>query len=214
MKNHDLNRFRELLPFYVNETLTDDNQVFMNNFLQQHPEFQIEVNFTHALRNSVKAVGKNRVEDAGLQRLLQTIRNDRACLQSAPTSWLQNLKESCRHWGLSPAFAVMTLVVAIQSVMLWGMYNADDSITTLNAYRSMPIVTNTADIKININPDTGFGNVVILLRQIGAHIVNGPSESGELWIALDDHRRFDEVIRQLQRTPGVVDAIVIDRNKH
>ncbi|MBE0437066.1 MAG: hypothetical protein IBX56_14840 [Methylomicrobium sp.] len=107
----------------------------------------------------------------------------------------------------------MTLIVAVQSMLLWGPYRIDDTKTPLTSYRSMPETTGTADIKITTDPGTDFGELVILLRQNGARIVNGPSESGELWLSLEERDQLDHVVQQLLGATGIMDVIVIERSE-
>jgi hypothetical protein len=207
MNGPELQRFRTLLPFWVNGTLSTDDQNFMTEFLKQHPELEAEVTFNQALRDAVKAVGQDRAADAGLQRLRQAIRETR---QTARTPWRQRWQVLCQSWGFTAAFAVMTMIVIIQSALLWQIRGS--TVSVLTDYRSMPEVSGTADIKITVNPDIGFGHLVILLRQNGARIVNGPSESGELWISLDDRTRLENVMQQLRRAEGVLDVMAVEAN--
>lgn len=207
MTDSDLHHFRELLPFWVNGTLDEDRQRFMREFLEHHPELQDEVDFNQALRHAVKAVGDGRSTEAGLERLLQAGRNVSG---GRSIGWLRQLKSLCHDWGLTPAFAVMTLIVAVQSLLLWGPFRILETETALTSYRSMPEVTGTADIKITVDPGADFGALVILLRQNGARIVNGPSESGELWLALDDRNQLDHVVQQLLGATGIMDVMPIE----
>jgi hypothetical protein len=207
--NQDLQRFRELLPFFANGTLNEVDKAFVVAYLAQHPEAQAEANFTQALRAAVKAVGSERREEAGLDRLLNNIRQNRR--QNKPPLWTR-WRHVCQDWGLTPAFAVVSTIAVIQSVALLDLWRQDQTASSLSAYRSIPEMTNTADLKISINPDADFGHLVILLRQSGTHIVNGPSESGELWLALDDRSQLDAVVQQLRSAAGVLDVMVIARS--
>lgn len=200
----NLQRFREELSFYVNETLDAETQSFMNDCLKQNPELQAEVEFARTFRRVVKSAGTNRREDEGLDRLLKAIEARQA--KSIKFKW-QRFLDSCSGWGLSPAFAVVAFVAVVQSVMLWESYKPVDILAEATQYRGMPERTATADIKLTISPEIAFGNLVILLRQVGAHIIEGPSESGELWIAFDDHSNISVPIEQLRTTPGIIDVI-------
>ncbi|HEY8159139.1 MAG TPA: hypothetical protein VIF10_10605 [Methylobacter sp.] len=202
----DLLRFREELPFYVNGTSGAESKAFMSECLNKQPDLQAEVEFTQALRSSVKLVGANRREDEGLDRLLQAIEAQQA--KTFTYRWKRFL-ESCSDWGLSPAFAAMAFIAVVQSVILWQSHITGDTLTNAAQYRSMSETVSAADMKLTINPDIGFGNLVVLLRQVGAHIVYGPSESGELWIALDDHSQLKTIAKQLRETPGIIDVIEV-----
>ncbi len=200
----DLQRFRELLPFFVNGTLNEEEQAFFATYLSQHPELQAEVDFAQTFRSAVKAVGSERNEEAGLERLMTSIHQSR---KPSKPSFLGRWQYHCRDWGFTPAFAAMSVIVIIQSAVLLERWQQP---VALSAYRSMPEATVQAQLKVIINPGANFGDLVILLGQAGCHIVNGPSESGELWLSVDDKSRLIEVSEMLQASPSVADLLIIN----
>lgn len=204
--SQDLQRFRELLPFFVNSTLNEADKAFVAEYLLQHPEAQAEVDFTQTLRTAVKAVGSERSEDAGLECLLKNIRQSR---QMSKPSLLERWQHYCRDWGFTPAFVAMSVIAMIQSAVLIERWHQDQTPTTLSTYRSITEATVQAQLKVIINPSANFGDLVILLRQTGCHIVNGPSESGELWLSVDDSNKLAEVSNILQSSPSVADLLII-----
>jgi hypothetical protein len=208
--NQDLQRFRELLPFFANGTLKEVDKAFVAAYLAQHPEAHAEADFTQALRAAVKAVGSERSEEAGLDRLLNNIRQNRR--QNKPPLWIR-WQLTCRDWGLTPAFAMMSAIAVIQSFALLDLWRQNQTASSLSAYRSIPEASAQAAIKLIISPGANFGDLVMLLRQTGCRIVNGPSESGELWLALDDKTRLKEVSKLLQSSPGVIDLLIIEATR-
>lgn len=211
MNTHsDLLRFRELLPFVVNGTLSEEDQPFMTAYIAAHPECQQEVDFAKALQNAVKATAATRPADAGLSRLLAAMQVQRV---NNFVHWWQSLKASCSDWGLTPAFAAMALVATVQGFLLWSIYQGDIVVSEISALRSVPEMTSPAELKLMINPGARFEELVLLLRQVGAHIVNGPSATGELWVSLDDPSRRDAVIQQLRNAPGVADVLSLDARR-
>ena len=204
--SQDLQRFRDLLPFFVNGTLNEADKAFVDAYLLQHPEAQTEVYFTQALRTAVKAVGSERNEDAGLEHLLKDIRQSR---KMSKPSFLERWQHHCRDWGFTPAFVAMSVIAMIQSAVLIERWHQEQTSATLSTFRSIPEATAQAHIKVIINPNANFGDLVILLRQTGCHIVNGPSESGELWLSVNDSNRLVEVSGILQSSPSVADLLII-----
>jgi len=208
--NEDLQRYRELLPFFVNGTLNEADNIFVDAYLVQHPEAQTEVNFTQALRITVKSVGSERNENAGLERLLKDIHQTR---KISKPSLLERWQIQCRDCGFTPAFVAMSVIVIIQSVVLIERWQQDQTLFSTATFRSIPEATAPAHIKVIINPNANFGDLVILLRQTGCHIVSGPSESGELWLSVDDKSRLVEVSEILQASPNVADLLIITPTK-
>ncbi len=204
--NQDLQRFNELLPFYVNGTLIEADKAFFESYLLQHPEAQDEVYFTQRLRTAVKAVGSERNEEAGLEHLLTAVRLSRKTIK---TSLLERWQQHFRDWGFTPAFVTVTVLMMIQSAVLIERWPQDQAPSTLTTYRNLPEMNAQAHFKIIILTNANFSDVVMLLRQAGCNIVNGPSESGELWLNIDDINRLTEVSELLKASAEVADVLVI-----
>ena len=94
--------FEELLPFYVNGTLSFEDKQFMQDYLIKFPELQAEVKFTEALRSAVKDEATQQVSEIGWGKLLKKYQE----FHKKPTL-IEHLKNACVKWGLSPAFAVV-----------------------------------------------------------------------------------------------------------
>ena len=204
--NQDLQRFSELLPFYVNGTLTEADKAFFESYLLQHPEAQDEVYFTQKLRTAVKAVGSERNEEAGLERLLTSVRLSR---KTTKTPLLERWQQYFRDWGFTPAFVTVAVLMMIQSAVLIERWPQDQAPSTLTTYRNLPEMSAQAHLKIIIRANANFSDVVMLLRQAGCSIVNGPSESAELWLNIDDSHRLAEVSELLKASAEVADVLVI-----
>ncbi|MEI6147036.1 MAG: hypothetical protein WCP66_11495 [Methylococcales bacterium] len=204
--NQDLQRFSDLLPFYVNGTLSEADKAFFESYLLKHPEAQDEVYFTQRLRTAVKAVGSERSEQAGLERLLSAVRLSR---KTTKTSLLDRWQQHFRDWGFTPAFVTVTILMMIQSTVLIERWSQDQAPSSLTTYRNLPEMSTQAHLKIIIRANANFSDVVMLLRQAGCNIVNGPSESGEIWLNIDDINRLAEVSVLLKASAEVADVLVI-----
>jgi hypothetical protein len=211
--SQDLQYFRNLLPFFVNGTLNETDKTFVETYLLQHPEAQAEVNFVQALRTAVKAVGEERNENVGLGHLLASIRQNRKATISKPGGLLERWQQCLHDWGLTPAFVTLSVIVIIQSTVLIKQWHQNASPAVLSTYRSFSGATAQADIKVIISPNAAFDDIVILLRQTGCQIVNGPSESGELWLSVDNANRLAEVNEILQASPNIIDLSIITSTK-
>jgi len=205
-----LQRFREEVSFYVNGTLDKETTLFIEECLTKYPELQAEVDFANAIRRSVKSVGENRREDEGLDRLLQFFEAHQE--KSFRKKW-QRFLDRCTDWGLSPAFAVVTCVAIIQGVFLWQSYQAKYTFSSVSEYRSIRENQYSADIKMTISPNLTFGDLVILLREHGANIIFGPSDTGEIWISVENHDQIDALIEELRSSKAVMDVIKVETAK-
>jgi hypothetical protein len=64
-------------------------------------------------------------------------------------------------------------------------------------------------LKIIVNNNVPFSEVTILLRQYGCKIVAGPSESGELWVTVDDPSKLNNIQRNLIESNLVDEATLL-----
>lgn len=198
-------RFEELLPFYINQTLGADDTAFMQQYLASHAHMQNEVSFAKALQSVVKETGANRADNAGLAELLDAYH----LLQKRP-SLIERIRLSCQSWGLTPAFAIAASVVVIQSILLtqYQLSSPEDQYRGLS--NQVQIVPN---LKITVNPQANFTELAVLLRQAGCRVVAGPSETGELWIVLDEPEKTEQIKRTLLDSGLLDDAVTTQANK-
>lgn len=199
--NDNDKKFAEHLPFYINGTLNSDDMAFMNTYLANNLQAQSDLKLASAMRDVVKDIGAERAPDAGLPKLL----NDFKQLHQKP-SLLDRIQTSFKHWGLTPAFAVAATIVVIQSTVMFAQLGLVSSTT----YRSMTEEKAAEpQLKIIANDKVSFSEITILLRQYGCKIVAGPSESGELWIAVDDPSQLDNIKRNLIESNLVDEATLL-----
>ncbi len=210
MTEQELQNFHELLPFYVNKTLSDSDKKFIERCLLEEPKLQEELNFTEHLRTSVKSITSNRSEIAGLDELLK--------------AWHDSDYEEKVSWGLrisdffsqqaTPVFAVLSTVIFVQSFFLVSLNNEKQNVTWLTEdTRSYLDKRNDIRIKLTINPSEKFGDLVVLFQGTGAHITDGPSESGEVWVKLSGVVEFADAIKTIQASPSVIDFVVTNKQE-
>lgn len=194
-------KFAELLPFYVNGTLDSEDVEFMRAYLSGNSKAQSEMKFASAMRDVVKQIGAERAPDAGLAKLLSDFKQ----FHQKP-SLLDRIRTSFKNWGLTPAFAVAATIVVIQSTVMLAQLGSISSTT----YRSMAEEkTAEPQLKIIANNKASFSEITILLRQYGCKIVAGPSESGELWITVDDPSQLNNIKRNLIESNLVDEATLL-----
>jgi hypothetical protein len=191
--------FEELLPFYVNGTLSFEDKQFMQDYLIKFPELQAEVKFTEALRSAVKDEATQQVSEIGWGKLLKKYQE----FHKKPTL-IEHLKNACVKWGLSPAFAVVLGLLIAQSAAMLQL----GLLTTSSAYRGLSTQTEVAPhLKITINPKTDYSQLVELLRKNGCRVVAGPSETGELWIRLEEPEKLNIIKADLLNS-GLIDEVL------
>jgi len=192
--------FRELLPFYVNGTLDDLERKRIEAYLAEHPGARDEYLFTERLARTARLHGDRRDPMAGYAQL--KARLDAA--RPAPPSLAERWRERLRAWGLSPALA-LTLALAGTQLVVTGAYllpAREEAMT-----RGIAAPQQRAQLKLTVRRGAAYGDVVALLAREHCHIVWGPSESGELWLVLDEPRDAPRVRQLLAQSPLVEDVL-------
>lgn len=202
--------FQELLPFYLNGTLTTAEREQVDGFLAAHPDQIAALDFSR----SVAAAAKSRLTDhaplSGYPELKQRLdaHRTRQSVAATPGIWAL-LTALLSGWGLSPALGVVLLVMTMQ-LSLTG-YQLAGSSDAQNGYRGTVAPARNADIKIVLKPTTSFEAMVTLLVQNGCQIVWGPSPVGELWLSVNEPGAALAVRQRLSESPLVEDAMVLPR---
>ena len=208
MNEQELQQFRELLPFYVNHTLSETDRAFVEKCLAVQPKLQEEIDFTEHLKSTVKSVSYQRTATTGLDDLLREL--NKSC-PNEKISCLSKLGNFLTQQA-TPVFATLSMVIVIQSFFLLSSFENKSGISIVSvSNRSMLDSPNPIRVKLTIGPSASFGTVVTILQETGTRIVNGPSESGEIWIEFYSQVHFKKMIKTIQSSPAVIDFIVIKR---
>jgi len=193
-------KFEELLPFYVNGTLSFDDQQFMQGYLIKFPELHASVVFVENMRSVIKDISTKPPPHATWGRLLNKYQE----FHKKP-SLTECLKTICANWGLSPAFAVVFSLFIVQStaILELGLFSPS------TVYRGLTTQSGvTPHLKITITPKADYAQIVDLLRKNGCQIVAGPAETGELWIQLEEPEKLN-VIKVDLLNSGLVDEVLL-----
>lgn len=203
----DINRrkFEELLPFYVNQTLALADIKFIEEYVKQNPDLQAQVKFMEVLSSAVKDEKTPYPSSEGWSKLLA-----RFHAYHAKPNISSRLKDLFNQWGFSPAFGiVLGLLVAQSTLMLQlGVF------TSGAAYRGLTTQSEfTPHLKITINPSTDYAQLVDLLRKNGCRVVSGPSETGELWIHVEEPEKLNIIKLDLINSGLVDEALLLTTGK-
>ncbi|MGH6947297.1 MAG: anti-sigma factor family protein [Kiloniellales bacterium] len=174
----------QMLPWYVNGTLTADERETVEAYLAQVPEARDEVAFLRRLRDEVKA--KQPVTtpgEFGLKRLQRQVEQERAA------RW--------RGAGLWRAAAIAAaLVILVQGAVLFQTWrNGGDFIVAGTDDASAVVLQMTFD------PQATEAEIRQVLQTVDAHLVSGPGALGVYRVVLEDVALDDEAaIRQAMKT--------------
>lgn len=218
---NDHQRFRTDLPFFVNGTLSLQDQAWMKSYLERFPNAQGALAFEQSLYATLQDPQEDIPYDEKLKRFLDEM----------PSELLQPLNAWQRIYGFltqtppaeapspsdlwqqgiripTPVFAILaTLVVGQVALMVQNTYDESEH------YRSQPLAAcqKMPAIKIIVKPEAKQSELISLLRKADLSIVAGPSEIGELWLAVTGDRQTQQTkaLAQLRNSALINEAILL-----
>lgn len=114
------------------------------------------------------------------------------------------------HWAPAPVLGVMLALLVAQGVFV---ANQSEGEGESERYRADAIACNDEPrIRVVFNPATQQADTLLLLRKVEARVVDGPSETGELWLSVPAGASIDEALAQIKAS-ALVDQAVIMRVK-
>ena len=209
-QNQDHEKFKELLTFYVNGTLENDERSFVEGYLQAHPEMTGYLTLNQKLMLAIQGEDEDFEfdEEAARKRLLAKVG---ALKKNKPEPFFARivskglftqLSGSFQSWGLTPAFGIVFAVLIGQSIILMNIQ------TEASKYRDIANTINLAPhFKVTVNSKADFYALTELLRKNGCSVVSGPSQNGEIWIKLDDPSKSKQIKADMLSS-GLVDEVI------
>ncbi len=186
-------RFDELLPFYVNDTLSPDDRAWFEAYLREHPAANEELHWVDSLqarlREDVPAVSS----EVGMERVLRRIRSEHPAPQRPRQSAQRSTLQRAREWlaslvpqpMLRPAFAAALAVVVAQGAviaMLVGQHDDDSQIRALQA----TVVDHGPYLKVNFKPDARETDIRLLLVKVNGSLAAGPGQLGDYYVRVPE----------------------------
>lgn len=206
-------RFDELLPFYVNGTLDDDERVFVEQWLSEHPAAQGELRWARSLRQRVLEDLPPVGSEVGLDKAMARIRAERPRAASAAPSLLQR----ARDWLAAlvpqpvrgPALAAALAVVAVQGVWIGTLVSERDD--AWSEERAVPkgnaSVEPASYLKLNFKPDARETDIRMLLIDVQGSLAAGPGQLGDYYVRVPK-ARLDAALSQA-RASAIVDGVAV-----
>ena len=202
-KDNDQQRFSELLPFYVNDTLSPGERTWMEGFLADHPELKNEARFVEHLAKLTRETTSPTPEPERMELFLKQWREERPSL-----SLWQRVKASVQGPIRLPVpvLAAVAVLIVSQSVIIGSLMT--DS-TQEDAFRGeLADCVASSRIRVVFSPDAKHIEIVLLLRKLGMIVQEGPSETGEFWLTAPHGQQLEETQAILRSSPLVQEAVI------
>jgi hypothetical protein len=206
-------RFDELLPFYVNGTLSEADRVFVEDYLREHPAAGAELRWYESLQTKLREDLPPVSSEVGLEHAIRRIRTEgpvphlprRAAgssLLGRVSGWLRAVVPQP---VLRPALAGALAVVALQAVVIADLATQDDS-SEIRAMRPT-VVEKGPYVKLNFKPDAREADIRMLLVQVHGSLAAGPGQLGDYYVRVPPNQ-VAAVTAQLKAS-GIVDGVAV-----
>ncbi len=161
----------ELLPWFVNETLSTEEQRTVEEHLETCPQCQQEIELLQKMRTHVKDIRTESPGEFGLNRLLNTVRNDRTVAAPPPPS--------SRWWKTGFAIAA-SLIIFIQAGLLIDTWYISKPMIPLSGSQEHELV-----LQVSFSPTTTEAQIRDVITAVHGRFIDGPSSLGIYRIRLD-----------------------------
>jgi anti-sigma factor RsiW len=204
-------RFDELLPFYVNGTLSEIDRAWVERYLREQPQAADELRWLRAVQTTVQAEAVPASSEVGLDRVMQRIHGERKPAAAAKprglAAWVARLLSPP---VLKPMFAGAMAVVALQAVVISSLMNAREETSPV---RTPTSATNVAEhgayVKLNFKPDARAADIRMLLIDVQGSLASGPGQLGDYYLRVPESQ-VAAVTARLNVSPIVEGVAVVD----
>jgi len=207
-------RLSELLPWYVNGTLKDEEREWVDRCLAADAGARAELEWHRELQSSIAQSVSEVAPDLGLARTLRHIRADRPTLGDRIRSWLGGA-------GLGPVVALARPIAVIAAVSLIGVQSvsiyvltrhADDA-QQIRALRALPADEGPL-LRVNFAPDAREADIRLLLSAVEGSLAGGPGQLGDYYVrvpagtenAAASRLKHERIVAAVEVVAGLPDA--------
>jgi len=188
-------RFDELLPFYINGTLSTADRAWVEGYLTEHPSARAELQWCESLQarllEDVPAVSS----EVGMERALGRIRAERPASQGTRRPATPSPLERLRGWlagvlpqtVLRPAFASAMAIVAVQTVVIATLVVERDDPSEIRALRAS-VVEKGPYLKVNFKADARETDIRMLLIEVHGSLAAGPGQLGDYYVRVPEQQ--------------------------
>jgi hypothetical protein len=187
-------RFDELLPFYVNETLDAADRAWVDAYLREHPKSLAELQWYRTLQETMRRDAPAVSAEVGLDKVMARIRAESAPSR-APAQQAPGIGERLREFFasitpqplLKPALAGALAVVVVQGIVIANLATKPDESTEIRATR--PTVVDPGPfLKVNFKADAREADIRLLLVEIDGTLAGGPGQLGDWYVRIPEAR--------------------------
>lgn len=209
-------KFDELLPFYVNGTLSEADRAFVEAYLREHPQATAELRWYESLQQRLHEDTPAVSSEIGMERALKRIRTEgpapQASRKVAGPSLLERLRDLFASITpqplLRPALAGALAVVAVQAAVIGGLISTEgDETSEIRAAPQSAVVEKGPYLKVNFKPDAREADIRMLLVEVQGNLAAGPGQLGDYYVRVPE-QQLAAISGKLAASP-IVDAVAV-----
>lgn len=188
----------ELLPWFVNQSLLDQEREQVEVHLQSCARCQQEVEFLRNVREEIKTFSPSLPGELGWQRLLRDVKHDSSRQQD------QGQNRSWR-WGNGLAIAA-SLVIMIQAGLLMDAWFFSKPMAPLSGPSDVGVI-----LQVSFHPNATEASIRQIVNAINGTFSGGPGQLGiyriRLPLAPQDEAGIEEALVYLRNQGNVVSHV-------
>jgi len=209
-------RFDELLPYYVNGTLSQADRTWVEDYLREHPKAAAELRWYESLQTKLREDVPAASSEVGMERALHRIRTEGPAPQVARAPARASLWDSAREFFASlvpqpvlrPAFVGALAVVAVQAIVIATLMGERDDSSEIRAVRGS-VVEMGPYAKVNFKADAREADIRLLLVEVRGSLAGGPGQLGDWYVRIPE-KDVAAVTDKLKASPIVEAVAVVD----
>lgn len=169
-------RFSELMPWYVNGTIGDEDRAWVEAYIGSHPDARAELAFYQSLQTRMRDNAPAVPATIGLAKTMLLIRGDQPTFSERITAFFAG-------FGLRPMTALAGLAVfAVQAGFIFSLLRTpSDDPNQIRAGQTTQI-TEGPLLKLNFAPDAKEADIRLLLLSVRGDLVAGPGQLGDYYV--------------------------------
>ena len=193
--DENTNCLEDLLPWFVNQTLEPSQQQEVENHLRHCRKCRKEVELLESVREEIKSTPVRPPGKSGLQRLRQSVRQDKT---------IKPYRQLNRKINWRPALAIAaSMVIVVQAGLLIYSWFGPASMRPLSG----PSTKGTV-LQITFSPAATEAQIRDTLQSVGGMFVGGPGALGVYRIRIDaqttDRDAIQKALANLRQKSRIV----------
>jgi len=198
-------RFNELLPWYVNGTLSDEDRAWVERHMAEHPDARAELGWYQSLQSRMLDSTPAVPATIGLSKVMRLIQGDRPTIAERISAFFGD-------FGMRPAMALAGFaLVAIQGGVIFNlMLGAQEDESEIRALKATRVEEGPM-LKLNFAPDAKEADIRYLLMSVHGHLAGGPGQLGDYYIrvpagkeaAIAEQLKTNPIVQAVALAPGV-----------